>query len=98
MATAYHRKWLHALEDDRTVPYYAMQAGRVYADFASSATERGVHVSFEMLLHCTHLWRNRAANSVTWLRDNGWLEVAEAAPGKRSYYFLRIPPEVPGPV
>jgi len=92
VAKAAHRQWLHALEDDRSVPAYAMQAARVYADFAASAGERGVHVSFRMLLHCTHLWRNRAAKSVGWLRDNGWLETAEAGNGKRSYYFLRIPP------
>lgn len=98
MAKAYHRAWLHALEDDRSVPAYAMQAARVYADFAVSANERGVHVSFRMLLHCTHLWRNRAATSVRWLRDNGWLETAEAGNGKRSYYFLRIPEAPPEPV
>lgn len=79
------------------MPSYALQTARVYADFAAGSTERGVHVSFRMLLHTTHLWRNRAAQSVAWLRDHGWLEVAEAGNGRRSYYFLRVP-AAPEPV
>lgn len=89
----YHRVWLHALEDDKTVPDYAMQAARVYADFAARAGERGVHVSFRMLLRCTHQWRNRAGWSVAWLREHGWLALAEGGNGKRSYYRLTIPAE-----
>jgi hypothetical protein len=89
----HHRVWLHALEDDRSVPDYAMQAARVYADFAARSNERGVHVSFRMLLRCTHMWRNRAGWSVAWLRDHGWLETAECGNGKKSFYHLTIPVE-----
>lgn len=89
MAEPLHRQWLHALEDDETVPDYAIQVARVFADFAAGASPRGVHVSWPMLIRCTHQRRNKVSKSIAWLRDNGWLEASETGQGKRSFYRLR---------
>jgi hypothetical protein len=86
-----HRRWLHALEDDSRVPYYALQVARVYADFAASAADGRVHVRWSMLLRCTHQRRDRLSQSLAYLVDNGWLTLEPYQNGQRKYYRLASP-------
>jgi hypothetical protein len=72
-----------------------MQVARVYADYASPSKGREpFFVTFQTLLHCTHLSREKASRSLTWLRDHGWLERLPAPEGEhqqRAYHRLLIP-------
>lgn len=88
-----HRRWLHALEDDTSVPYYAMQVARVISDFAATAPDGRVHVHvrWSMLLRCTHQRRDRLAQSLAYLIDHGWLMPEPRKNGQRKYYLLASP-------
>jgi len=86
-----HRAWLHALEDDAGVPYYALQVARVIADFAASAQSLRVHVSWKMLQRCTHQLNDRLSQSLAYLSDHGWLHDEPRKNGQRQYRQLTTP-------
>jgi hypothetical protein len=87
-----HRQWLHALEDDLTVPAYVMQVARVYADFAARSKDGRVHVNWRMLRRCTHQRNDRITQSLDYLMSRGWLIEEPAKRGERKHYYLSAPP------
>ncbi len=87
-----HRQWLHALEDDLTVPAHVMQVARVYADFAASSRDGRVHVSWRMLRRCTHQRNDRITQSLDYLISHGWLDAEPSKNGQRKYYCLPTAP------
>jgi len=93
-----HRRWLHALEDDTTVPYYALQVARVISDFdVNGVVKNGkppgdpVWVSWRKLHKCTHQRNDRLAQSLAYLTDYGWLTPEPRKNGQRQYYRLTSP-------
>ena len=100
IARQYHRDWLHAIEDDVSVPDYAVFCARIYADFAARSADGVVQVRWSMLLHLTHMRREKAARALAWLTEHKWLEEepgADGQPAKRGQVVrrrLRMPPEV----
>ena len=86
-----HRRWLHAIEADASVPYYALQVARVIADFAASSQDGRVHVSWSMLLRLTHQRNDRLSQSVAHLADHGWLTEEPRKNGQRKHYRLTTP-------
>ena len=83
-----HRRWLHAMEDDITIPAHVMQVARVYADFGAKSLDGKVHVSWRMLRRCTHLRNDRIAQSLTWMVEHRWLAEEPFKRGQRKYYRL----------
>ena len=94
----YHRRWLHALEDDSTVPYYAMQVARVFADYAATTAKNAaasggewnglVHVNWTMLVRHTHQRNDRLSQSLDFLTGHGWLIAEPRKNGQRQFYSL----------
>jgi hypothetical protein len=79
------------MEDDLYIPPHVMQVARVYADFAASAKDGRVHVSWQMLRRTTHQRNDRLAQSLDYLVSNGWLEAEPAKNGQRKRYWLTFP-------
>jgi hypothetical protein len=50
----YHRRWLHAMQDDLTVPWTAMSIGSIFADYAPLTGGLTASVSYKALQHHTH--------------------------------------------
>lgn len=94
MATApkpLHRQWLHAMEDDMYIPPHVMQVARVYADFAATAKDGRVHVSWQMLRRTTHQRNDRLTQSLDFLVSRGWLDPEPCKNGQRKKYWLTFP-------
>ena len=97
-----HRRWLHALEDDYSIPAPVMQVARVFADFAAGAVNGKVKVSWRMLRRCTHQRNDRIGQSIGYLVEYGWLteEPCENGEprknGQRKFYRLTAPARVSG--
>jgi hypothetical protein len=85
----YHRQWLHALEDEATVPSDEMQLARVYADYAPASGGQSTRVSARRMRHHTHMSFDAILKHTKWLVDHGWLvPQGEAANGQRKTYNL----------
>ena len=68
----HHRQWLHAVEDDRTVPGTAMQVARIFADYAASREGcRSATVSYPVLQRQTHRSRDAIDEALTYLTSHG---------------------------
>jgi hypothetical protein len=91
-----HRRWLHAVERDAGVPYYALQVARVIADFAAQSQDGRVHVSWSMLRRCTHQRNDRLSQSLAHLAGRGWLAEEPRKNGQRKFYRLTTPASVSG--
>lgn len=97
-----HRRWLHALEDDTTIPPHVMQVARVYADFAAGAVNGRVHVAWRMLRRCTHQRNDRLSQSLDYLIIYGWLTELPSKDGEphkngqKKFYRLTAPVDVSG--
>ena len=91
-----HRRWLHAIEDDISVPYYVLQVARVIADFAANSKDDRVHVAWRMLRRCTHQRNDRLSQSLVHLVDYGWLAEEPCKVGQRKFYRLTAPASVSG--
>lgn len=87
----HHRSWLHALEDDPSVPDYALQAARVYSDFAARSKGGAVLVTWVMLRRTTHMHKDKCSRALSWLTSHGWLVPQPSARGQRVYRVLAIP-------
>jgi hypothetical protein len=92
MSEPWHRRWLHALEADRTVPGTAMQMGRIYADYAASKGGRWADPAYPELIRQTHRTRDAISTGIGFLVDHGWLRLrGEWVPGQAKTYDLIIP-------
>ncbi len=89
-----HRRWLHAMEDDFTIPPHVMQVARVFADFAAGAVDGRVHVAWRMLRRCTHQRNDRLSQSLDYLTSHGWLMEEPCKNGQRKFYRLTAPVDV----
>lgn len=83
------------MEDDPYIPPHVMQVARVYADFAASARDGRVHVSWQMLRRTTHQRNDRITQSLDYLVSRGWLEPEPAKNGQRKKYWLTFPMTAP---
>jgi hypothetical protein len=84
---SYHRQWLHALEDEATVPSREMQLARVYADYAPASGCRETRVSTRTMRKHTHMSFDAIDAGNTWLVEHGWL-VPHGENGQRKTYDL----------
>lgn len=84
----YHRQWLHAMEDDLTVPGTAMQVGRIVADYAASRGGETASVTFSTLQRQTHRSRPTIDEAITYLTNHGWLVPQPRKNGQRALYSL----------
>lgn len=92
MSEPWHRRWLHALEADLTVPGTAMQIGRIYADYASSKGGRWADPSYVELVRQTHRTRDAIADAIEFLVTREWLHLRGTwQPGQAKSYDLIIP-------
>ena len=83
------------MEDDYYIPPHVMQVARVFADFAASAKDGRVHVSWQMLRRTTHQRNDRITQSVSYLVSHGWLEAEPCKNGQRKKYWLSFPSTAP---
>ena len=92
MSEPWHRRWLHAIEDDTTVPGTPMQIARIFADYAASKGGRWAHVSYPELQRQTHRGRCAIFEAIAYLVVNGWLTLRnDWRPGQEKTYDLTIP-------
>ena len=92
MSEAWHRRWLHAIEDDTTVPGTPMQIARIYADYAASKGGRWAHVSYPELIRQTHRGRCAIGEAIAYLAGKGWLTLrGDWRCGQEKSYELTIP-------
>ena len=88
----YHREWLHVLEDDTSVPDYALFVARVYADFSGISRSSVIWVGWSALQRMTHMHNDKISRALHWLTEHGWLkEEGTPARGKRLSRRLMIP-------
>jgi hypothetical protein len=78
----YHRKWLHAMEAEPTVPGTVMQVARIYADYAASRGGHSASVSYPVLIRQTHRSRDALAEAHEWMTVHGWLCLQAGKDGK----------------
>jgi hypothetical protein len=92
MSEPWHRRWLHAIEDDATVPGTPMQIARIFADYAASKGGHWAHVSYPELIRQTHRTRYAIAAAIAYLVLNGWLTLRnDWRSGQEKSYDLIIP-------
>lgn len=82
-----HRQWLHALEDEPTVPGTAMQLARIFADYAARSGTTAV-VSYTSLIRQTHRTREAISDAIKWLTGHGWLIRRSRLDGQKAVYDL----------
>ena len=96
MTEPWHRRWLHALEDDASVPGTPMQIARIYADWAVSKGGRWADVSLIELVRQTHRSRDVIIHAVQYLVTHGWLQLREPwTSGQAKHYDLTFPQDSP---
>ncbi len=92
MSEPWHRRWLHAIEDEATVPGTPIQIARVFADYAASKGGRWAHVSYPELIRQTHRGRCAIGEAIAYLTDHGWLTLRnDWRSGQEKIYDLTIP-------
>lgn len=85
---SHHRQWLHALEDEATVPSREMQLARVYADYAPASGGRATRVSTRTMRKHTHMSFDAIDAGNRWLVEHGWLVPHGGINGQRKTYDL----------
>jgi len=86
----YYRQWLHAMEDDRSVPGTAMQVARIFADYAASRGETTTSVSWAALQRQTHRSTDAISQAIRYLLDYEWLEPHPRKSRQRAVYSLTL--------
>jgi hypothetical protein len=89
----WHRQWLHAAEDDITVPSGVLQVLRIYADVAELGDGRTACMSRLEMHHLTHQSYGLLQTVHEYAEGHGWLVRCPGPPkadSRRVYYSLEI--------